>query len=64
MNIIESLHVSYVAGTRRVEVKYGKRRVSVPGTHETLDEARVAAERYARRYLGMKSSPGEAATTG
>ena len=54
MDTIDSLRVNYDVMTRRVEVKYGERRVIVPGTHETIGEARIAAEAYARRYLGMR----------
>lgn len=54
MDTIENLRINYDVTSRRVEVRCGERRVIVPGTHDTLDAARVAAEAYARRYLGMK----------
>jgi hypothetical protein len=54
MESTDGLRVNYDAKTKRVEVKYGDRRVSVPGKFETLDEARAAAEVYACRYLGKK----------
>lgn len=54
MESTESLQVNYDVVTKRVEVRYGDRRVSVPGKFETLGEARAAADAYACRYLGKK----------
>lgn len=46
-----SVKVSYDMVTKRVDVSYGDRRVTMSGTYETIDEARAAAQAYARRYL-------------
>jgi hypothetical protein len=54
METTESVRVKYDVVTKRVEVIYGERRISIPGKHDSLDEAKAAAEAYARRYLGVR----------
>lgn len=51
MEISEPIKVKWDINSKRVTVTLGDRAVSIPGTFETLDEARGAAEVYASRYL-------------
>ena len=54
MEAEQQIKVEYDVVSRRVVVTYGERRVRMPGTYETIDEARSAAEIYAKRYLVKK----------
>ena len=54
MEIEQSIKVKYDVTSKRVDVYCGKRRVTMSGTYETIDEARKAAEAYAKRYLIKK----------
>lgn len=54
METIEPLRVKYDVLTERVEVTVGDNRVSIPGKHKSLEEARAAAEAYALRYMDKK----------
>lgn len=48
------VNVKYDAITKRVDVSCSDRRVTVSGKFETIEEARKAAEAYAKRYLIKK----------
>lgn len=54
MQVERSVKVQYDVMTKRVDVSYGDRRVTVSGTYETIEEARKAAEAYAKRWLIKK----------
>ena len=54
MDASEPVKVQYDVTTKRVNVSYGERRVTISGRYETIDEARKAAEAYARKYLIKK----------
>ena len=54
MEIEQSIKVQYDVTSKRVDVYRGERRVTMSGTYETIDEARKAAEAYAKRYLIKK----------
>ena len=51
METEQSVKVKYDVTSKRAEVYYGERRVTMSGTYETIEEARKAAEAYAKRYL-------------
>lgn len=51
MEVEQSIKVQYDVMTKRVDVAYGDRRVTVSGRYETIEDARKAAESYAKRYL-------------
>lgn len=46
--------VKYDVVTKRVDVSCSDRRVTISGKYETIDDARKAAEAYAKRYLIKK----------
>ena len=50
----QSIKVQYDVTSKRVDVTYGDRRVTMSGTYESFDDARKAAEAYAKRYLIKK----------
>ena len=54
MQVEQSIKVQYDVTSKRVDVYYGDRRVTMAGTYESIDEAREAAEAYAKRYLIKK----------
>lgn len=54
MELEQPVKVQYDVMTKRVDVAYGDRRVTVSGTYETIEDARKAAELYAKRYLVKK----------
>jgi len=51
MPVDQPIKVKYDVTSKRVDVYCGERRVTMSGTYETIDEARQAAEAYAKRYL-------------
>jgi rRNA processing protein Krr1/Pno1 len=54
MEATQSVKVQYDVTTQRVDVTVDDKRVSIPGTYKTIDEARKAAEAYAKRWLTEK----------
>jgi rRNA processing protein Krr1/Pno1 len=54
METSQSVKVQYDVMTKRVDVTYGDRCVTVSGKYETIEEARKAVEVYARRWLIKK----------
>lgn len=54
MQVEQSVKVHYDVMTKRVDVSYGDRRVTMSGTYENIEEARKAAEAYAKRWLIKK----------
>jgi hypothetical protein len=54
MQVEHPVKVQYDVMTKRVDVSYGDRRVTMSGKYETIEEARKAAEAYAKRYLIKK----------
>lgn len=54
METSQSVKVEYDVMTKRVDVTYGDRRVTISGKYETFEEARKAAEAYAKRWLIKK----------
>ena len=54
METANTVKVKYDTETKRVDVTCGDRRVTIAGRFETLEEARKAAEAYAKRWLMKK----------
>lgn len=54
METEQSIKVQYDVTSKRVDVYCGERRVTMSGTYETIEDARKAAEAYAKRYLIKK----------
>lgn len=54
MPVDQIIKVTYDVTTKRADVFCGDRRVTMSGTFETIDEARKAADAYAKRYLIKK----------
>lgn len=51
---IEAARIQYDVETMRVNVTFQGRRVSIPGKYETLEEGRVAADIYVRRFMARR----------
>jgi len=54
MEASQSMRVKYHPISKRVEIARGDRQISIPGEHDTLDQAKAAVDAYARRYLVKK----------
>ena len=50
----DTVKVQYDVITKRVDVSYGDRRVTLSGQYKTIEDAKVAAERYAKKYMIKK----------
>jgi hypothetical protein len=54
MEVEQPVKVQYDVMTKRVDVSYGDRRVTLSGQYKTIEDAQEAAERYAKKYLIKK----------
>ena len=54
MEAAQGVKVQYDVITKRVDVSYGDRRVTLSGQYKTIEAAKQAAERYAKKYMIKK----------